>query len=149
MPLNADTADTNEPLDSLTAEDFSALIGIEERPTQGNTQLPVGQMVSLLLSLVVVVIAAIWVTRLIATQRLGSSSRNLKVVENLGLGGQTHLSIVQVGQQYVLLGITKEGISYLCEVDPHELNLAEVGTPHPFSHILTKYLKKEDTHDIP
>jgi len=106
-----------------------------------------GQLLSLLFSLVLVVVAAIWVTRLVATQRMGGgSARNLRIVESLGLGGQTHLSIVKVGTKHVLVGITKEGINYLCDVDATELNLEQVAnnSANQFAGLLNKYLKREN-----
>ena len=117
----------------------------------GSVAIPFGQLLSLLLSAGLVVVAAIWVTKLVAGQRLGMRSANLQVVESLGLGGQTAISIIKVGEQHILVGITKEGINYLCDIDAQ--SLTEVSTANQgllgsqFSGVLAKYLKKDDTHD--
>lgn len=127
--------------DSLTK--FSFLL------TGLNFNMPLGQIFTFILSLAFVIVMAIWTTRFVATQRFRSTSKNLQIVESLGIGGQSSICIIKVGTKYCLVGITKEGVRYLSDVNEDDINLELMTNNRPvdFTNVLSKYLKKDDSND--
>lgn len=111
--------------------------------------MPVTQLLTFITSLGLVIFMAVWVTRFVATQRFRGTGRNIQIVESLGIGGQSSICIIKVGLKYSLVGITKEGITYLCDLNESDINVEQVTNAHPvpFSGILSKYLKKDDAND--
>ena len=76
------------------------------------------QMLGFLLALAFVVFLAIVVTRLVASQRLrGFSNRNIKIIESIGVGHQGSVCILQIGTDYILVGVTKENITFLQNIN--------------------------------
>ena len=62
----------------------------------------------------VIIGAAYLVTRLIAKRSIASGgNKNLKVVETLSLGLDKSLMLIKAGEQYLLLGSTPKGITFL------------------------------------
>lgn len=71
----------------------------------------------------VIIGAAYLVTRLIAKRSIASGgNKNLKVVETLSLGLDKSLMLIKAGEQYLLLGSTPKGITFLSEIKPEKLN---------------------------
>lgn len=114
-----------------------------------NFNMPTGQIITFILSLAFVIFAAIWVTRFVATQRFRGVGRNIQIVESLGIGGQSSICVIKVGIKYCLIGITKEGINYLCDIDENDINLENMtnNSPMDFTGVLSKYLKRDDAND--
>lgn len=61
----------------------------------------------------------------------------LKVVSMLPLGSREKLLVVKVGEQQLLLGMTPNQISLLCQLDKP---LPENGSPHAFAGQLSKWM---------
>lgn len=51
----------------------------------------------------------------------GSSSRYMRLVDQITLGQDRHMAIIQVGERYMLLGITAGQINVLTELKEDEL----------------------------
>ena len=51
----------------------------------------------------------------------GSSSRYMRLIDQMMLGQDRHLAVVQVGGRYLLVGVTAGQISILSEVKDEEL----------------------------
>lgn len=68
--------------------------------------------------------AAYLATKLIAKKSIASAgSKNLKVVETMSLGFDKSLMLIKAGEQYLLLGSTPKGITFLCELKAEKLNI--------------------------
>lgn len=75
------------------------------------------------------------------------SSRYMRLVDQMAVGQNRTLAIVQVGSQYLLLGITQEQIETLAEISEEDLIPlpAESGQSGlDFGQILAKLGKKKD-----
>jgi flagellar biogenesis protein FliO len=74
-----------------------------------------GQWILSLLSLILVVFLAYWVTRFLAGRCANSAARHLKVVESLCLGSNRHLYLLTVNKQTLLIGSTEQGLALIKE----------------------------------
>ncbi|MCL1936550.1 MAG: flagellar biosynthetic protein FliO [Defluviitaleaceae bacterium] len=104
----------------------------------------IGRFFSLFISLGVVIFLAIVVTRFVAKQRF-SFGKNIKIIDSIGVGRQNSICIVNIGTKYFLIGITKENIVFLQNIDEEDIELKNVENNNlPFSKYLEKYIIKKD-----
>lgn len=103
------------------------------------------QLVLFFGSLVIVVVMAIFVTRMVAGQRLRYAGKNIKIIESIGLAPASSLCLVQVGDKYLLVGVTKENIHLIAHLEAEDLTLdQETGQPVAFSKYLERFLTKKE-----
>ncbi|MCL1884787.1 MAG: flagellar biosynthetic protein FliO [Defluviitaleaceae bacterium] len=80
--------------------------------------------------------------------RMGRKSGNLSVVESVNVGGQAVVQLVRVGDKFIAIGVTKERITLLTEVDkehinePEPVNLTSLDTP--FGKVLSRFMQPKD-----
>lgn len=76
-----------------------------------------------LLLFVVILYLAYLTTKMIGKKySLGNTgNKNLKILDNMGIGQDKSLAIVEAGGKTVLIGISKEHIEYICDVDKNLL----------------------------
>ena len=99
------------------------------------------QFISLLAVFVLVLIVAYFVTRWIASYGQGQmGNKNIRVIEGYRMGPNKTIQIVKVGNKYLVLGVGKDDISYLGEVEEKDLAITdETIKPLPeFKDILAK-----------
>lgn len=53
------------------------------------------------------------------------SNKNIEIIEAIGLMQGQYLYIVKVGKKYVLLSCSKNGITYLSEIEEEDLDIAK------------------------
>jgi len=81
-----------------------------------------GQFLYLILIFGVVVLLAYYATKWIAkAKQVRGANANLRIMDSLSLGAQGSVHLIQAGEQYILVGVTKEQITYLTKLDPAEL----------------------------
>ena len=111
---------------------------------------PVAQFFNILLLVAVVGALAYFTTRLLGVAKFGRSGRkNLEIIETIGVGPQSFVHILRVGEQYVMVGVTKGQVSMLTEVDASKLKLPEPGTiagQANFETLFSKFKKDEKEH---
>ncbi|MDR1663301.1 MAG: flagellar biosynthetic protein FliO [Clostridiales bacterium] len=106
-----------------------------------------GQFLYILLLVAFVAVLAYFSTKLLAMSRGGkfrSTKRNLEVIESIGVGAQSVVQIVRAGEKFYLIGVTKESVSLLAELDAETLDIDERsgGLPEKaFSNILKRFIK--------
>ena len=61
----------------------------------------------------------------------GMSGKNLKIIDSLSLAPDKVLMIVKAGGKTVLVGLSREHMEYICDVDESELTLPENGEVTP------------------
>ena len=108
----------------------------------------IGQLFFILIVFVGIVILAIYVTKFVGGARYTHrGNKNLKLMDSIGLGFQNGIHLVQVGKKYVLLGITKDRITFLCELNENEINEAEIDIEDKpsFETYLNRIMKKDKT----
>ena len=101
----------------------------------------VAQFFNIFMWVAVVAALAYFSIRLMASARYGRGGRrNLEILESMSVGVQSHIQIVRVGGQYVLIGVTRGQISMLQQIDPSQLKLPEEGEGRPnFDTVLSKF----------
>ena len=125
-------------------------IGAENLASSGiGNIMSAGQILVFILSLIFVIVLAAWVTRLVAASRFKYNGRNLRVIESMGVGGQASVQLIRVGEKNILVGITKERVSYLCEIDADEVVMPDSTNiqPMPFKKVLERFQKQGDNTD--
>lgn len=105
---------------------------------------PVVQFFNIVLLVAAVGALAYFTTKLIGRGKIGSSGRNLQVIETIGVGPQSFIQILRVGTQYVLVGVTRGQITKLSELDSSQLTLPEPGQSVGFESFLSRFQKKDD-----
>ena len=71
-------------------------------------------------------------------------TKNLELIEVIGLGAQCTAQIIRAGGQYFLVGVTKERISKLAELDESQINLPEPSAlGNSFDKLLQRFLNKD------
>ncbi len=100
-----------------------------------------GQLFYVLLALLVILTLAYYSIKLLGRGTyLRRKSNNLHLVEALTLGTSGHISIVKIGSKYHLLGITKERINYLTQIDAEDVTEPEMISEVPeFSKVFDKF----------
>ena len=113
----------------------------------------IAQLFFILIVLIGVIVLAVYVTKLVAGAKyVRRGNKNLRLMDSLGLGFQNGIHLVKAGKKYVLLGITKDKISFLCELSESDIEDAEqdMGLELPsFENYLNRILRKnkDGRHD--
>lgn len=121
------------------------------------SSLPVGNLVWRLLQ---VILATIFVALLayysvkmmgLSRGRRGRENRNLSVVESIVVGAQSMVQLVRAGDKYLVVGVTKERVTLLAELDEADVIESEAtgfGTNAiSFSKVLGRFLPPKDSFD--
>lgn len=88
-----------------------------------------------------------------ATKYLGklqfkrNNGSNMSIVEVLPVGPQKTVQLIRVGTEYMIIGVSKDQISFMKGVDESTLNLEKDRSEMvvPFSAYMKKLVKKEHT----
>lgn len=78
----------------------------------------------------------------------GSPDRNMQIIEAISVGPQKTLQLVRVGKTYMVVGVSRDKISYLCDVSEAALNLPDGEGPLPFSNILDKVVRRQKEEQL-
>ena len=110
----------------------------------GHTVENLFKLIGLLAVFVVVIVACYYVTRRVGARQLTiTKNSNFKILDSYKLGQNQILAIVQVGKRYFCVGITKEAISLISELDRDEFEtIGEKGIPS-FAGVFSSVLKKK------
>lgn len=112
--------------------------------------------IQLVLAFGVVVVLAYFFTKWIAgvRYRRGAGS-NLQLLESIMLNQQTYLQLVRVGKRYFVLGLTKNSVTHISEVDKGDISESafhsekvDSGVPMVnFGKYLQKIVRKQSSKD--
>ncbi len=77
------------------------------------------------------------------------SRSNIRIIETARLGNNKYMQIVKVGSRYIAIGVGKDTITFLTQLDEDELNLEALDdkTKGSFKDILSQLQKKRDEND--
>ncbi len=103
----------------------------------------VSQLLTVLLILIFVLVLTYWTTRLAGNyKKQQMSGKNIQVMETVSISASKYLQIIKVGSKYFVIGVSKDTITYLCEINEEELDFSNNnGAGESFKSILEK-LKK-------
>lgn len=105
----------------------------------------IGQIFFLIFLVVIVVLLAYLTTRMLGSTRLTKRNGNIGIIESVAVGYQSSVQLIKVGSKHILIGVTKEKITFLTEVDKESLkidNVAQGINNIPFEKMINKYLQK-------
>lgn len=108
------------------------------------------EMAIMLLVFIIVLALAYYVSRFIGMQnKQFHNKKNIKILETVQIAPHKHIQIIQLGKRYYAIGITKEGINLLTELDRDELDLSnDTLNTIPFKKLLAKYMNKKNEGEI-
>ncbi|MCL1846244.1 MAG: flagellar biosynthetic protein FliO [Defluviitaleaceae bacterium] len=100
-------------------------------------------------TILVAVLAWFVTKKMVGANRVGRKSGNLSVVESVNLGGMTTVQLVKAGEKYLVIGVTRERVTLLGEIDKEQIaepdvtNFSHLNTP--FGKVLSRFIKPQDT----
>ena len=104
-------------------------------------------MFFLLIIFVFVIGLAYFITKKLASLgTLRMQGKNIKILETIQIGMNQHIHLIQVGDKMFIIGVSKENISYLSEIDDQciDLSLYQTGNKTPsFEEYLKKWTQKK------
>ncbi len=115
------------------------------KQSQSSSAIPSAQLLFVLVAFVVVLVLAYYFTKFIARSRLGlKGSTNIKVLESVAVGYQSTVQLVKVADEYMLIGVTKDKITFLTNVKPDNLRFQEQAqTVVPFEKYLSGFFNNK------
>ncbi|MCR4716845.1 MAG: flagellar biosynthetic protein FliO [Lachnospiraceae bacterium] len=111
----------------------------------------IGQLLVLLLILAFVLALAYYASKWTARfQNTYSKGSNMEVIETIRLQDGKYLQIVKVADKYVVIGLGKESISYICELSPDSVERFDATTAQnvsgmSFSKVLSHFTKSDES----
>lgn len=92
-------------LDNIKENNWSSTLGM------------LGQLFFLILIFVFILFLTYYSTKWVSTLRFKTrNSKNIKIIESTSVGVQNTIQLIQVGEQFFLIGVTKESITFLSEL---------------------------------
>lgn len=108
------------------------------------------QIVYILILCIVIFVGAYYTSRILGNYQMKNGKlSNLKIVEVISVGPQKTIQLVKVGNDYILIGVTKDRIIFMKEVYADHIDASIIQSnfkdPLPFSHHMDKLLKKKSS----
>ena len=69
------------------------------------------------------------------------AGQNIKIMETVSISASKYLQIINVGARYFLIAVTKDNVTYLCELNEGDVEFTENDSKDSFQNIFDK-LKK-------
>lgn len=110
----------------------------------------VGQLICLILLFLFVILLSYLAARIAGSfqSNVLNKRSNVKIIEVFRLSNNKLIEIVQVGEQYLVLGVCKDTISLLTTLDKSEIKEQEVSLePIHFKNILDKMKNEKQNQD--
>lgn len=103
------------------------------------------QVIFIIVIFAVMLFAAYYTTRFVGNISIKrSANSNMQIIEVLPVGPQKTLQLVKIGNQYHLIGVTKDQITYITKVEQDTLELSKglEANPNSFKKIFEDFSKK-------
>ena len=86
------------------------------------------QLITVLIIFVLVLFITLYVTRWIAGfQKNQMTGSNMKVIDTMRLTPNQFVQIVQIGEQYLAIAVSKEQVTLLTKLSEDEINFGQTG----------------------
>lgn len=110
--------------------------------TGGNDWKFITQSFFLILACVFIFILTYYITKYISRARISGKMRgNVCIMEVISVGVQSSVQLIKAGKKYLLIGVSKDRIVFLTEVNPDDLEFPE-NKPLINNNVFDKYLNK-------
>ena len=85
------------------------------------------QLLGLCILLIIILIAAYYTSKFVGRYKLGQiKNSNIKIIESYRISTNKLLQIVKVANKYLVIGVCKDQITYITELDEDEVLTHEV-----------------------
>lgn len=110
------------------------------------------QLIGTLIVFIIVIVACYFVTRFVGGKQLAQQKNsNFDVLDTMRLAQNRYLQIVQVGNRYFVIAISKDNISLISELQKEDIVCRRQSRPNSagFQDILAGFRKKKaaDVHE--
>lgn len=107
------------------------------------------KLIGLILLCVVIIIASFFTTKFVGRKQLGGGgSCNFEAIDAYRIDQNRYLQIIRVAGKYLLISVTKEQISLICELDEDQIKEREKKeTAASFKEIFNKALLGKNKSD--
>ena len=102
------------------------------------------ELCAVLIAFVLVLAATYYVTKWIGKSgAIQMQSQNIRVIETFKIAPNKYIQIIQLGNQYYSIGVTKENITFLTSLTEEQLDFSkkENDGPVDFKELLTRFTK--------
>lgn len=116
--------------------------------TWGSTLENALQLIGLIIVFVLILAAAYFTSKFVGTTTVANlKNRNFNVIETYKIAPNRFLQIVEVSGKYVVIGVSKDHIEYITELDADQVikNNGEIA-PLNFKDILNNLKNKKDNN---
>ncbi|MCT4545398.1 MAG: flagellar biosynthetic protein FliO [Vallitalea sp.] len=107
------------------------------------------QFIVLLILFILVLFGAYFSTKLFGKFQIKKgSSKNIHQLESISVGPQKFIQLIKIGEEFILIGVTKDKITFIKEIDKNNIDLNKYKKDNiqqvaPFSKHLEKFLGKK------
>ena len=106
------------------------------------------ELLGLILIFVIVLVVCYYTTRFVAGRQLVQKKiGNFEVVETFPIAQNKYLQLVRMGNKYVVISVTKESITYVTELEEHEVCQIQKNNTvsgKSFMEVLSGFTKKAE-----
>ena len=93
-----------------------------------------------------VLLMAYYVSRYAANLQMRKGSRgNISIIEAISIGPNKTLQLIRIGGSYMVIGVSKDNITFISHVAKEDLVMDEGQSVIPFNRILKKFVQKDQT----
>ena len=132
----------------LHAYTFLQSVADTAAPVLPNPLVSLGRLFFMLVAFVFVAGLAFYSTRWIASAKFArQTTGNLRIVEQMQIGLQASVQLIEAGEKVLLIGVTKERVSLLCEIPKDGVAIPPTRRQmptFPFENILNQMISKTD-----
>ena len=103
------------------------------------------QFITVIILFFVILWAAYIATKYLGNLQMNKSNGNhLKIIEVIPVGPQKTLQLIRIGSEYMVIGVSKDHITFIQSVDESKLTFSENNkeTVIPFSAYMKKFVSK-------
>ena len=103
-----------------------------------------GRFFSVIIAIAFVMLLAYYATRWLAGARsLRHRKQNLRLIEGIAIGHQSSIQLVKAGEKVLLIGVSRERITFLAEIPREQILEQELNLPiYPFEKYFKAYRDK-------
>jgi flagellar protein FliO/FliZ len=119
----------------------------ETTPESFSTTNNVLQLLGLVVLLIIILIAAYYTSRFVGRYKLGQlKNSNIQVIEIHRISNSKMLQIIKIANKYVAIGVSKDNITFITEIDEGEVLTHEFneGEKESFRQIFDKIKGKKE-----
>ncbi|MCF8018479.1 Flagellar protein [Petrocella atlantisensis] len=103
------------------------------------------QFITVIILFFVILWAAYFATKFLGNLQMNKSNgSNLKIIEVIPVGPQKTLQLIRIGSEYMVIGVSKDHITFIQSVEESKLTFSE-DHKVPFSAYMKKFASKH--HD--